>query len=306
MYVPRRIAPSFASGFARSPGESAAPELWPIHAWVPALGVQGGVLHDIARSVRGVSTGTYSWTSIGIDSPASTFESEGLAGDLPTVATAAWSIVAVAQFDAFVSLSNIFGFGSQLPSSGGSAGSCRYIIEYLNNYYMWGQTADWNTGIALDADGKTHVLVMTCDGAYLRFYRDGKLAAGPQARPSYTTAGSYITAGSKHTSAASSFDGRFLAGYIYNASLPASSVAELSRDFLMPFRLRKRVVGKVPAGGAISDFSASSSISFTSSASLVGTGNIAGTSSIAFGADATLVGTGNISASSSIRVRRLG
>jgi hypothetical protein len=33
---------------ARNPYESAAPELWPAHAWIPALGIQGGVLFDVA------------------------------------------------------------------------------------------------------------------------------------------------------------------------------------------------------------------------------------------------------------------
>ena len=33
--------PSFANGYARSRGESAAPDLWPSHAWVPAFGPQG-------------------------------------------------------------------------------------------------------------------------------------------------------------------------------------------------------------------------------------------------------------------------
>jgi hypothetical protein len=38
---------------ARNPYESAAPELWPAHAWIPALGIQGGVLFDVAGGLTG-------------------------------------------------------------------------------------------------------------------------------------------------------------------------------------------------------------------------------------------------------------
>lgn len=46
---------------ARSAAESVAPELWPDHAWVPALGATGGVLPDVAGGNHAVISGNYSW-----------------------------------------------------------------------------------------------------------------------------------------------------------------------------------------------------------------------------------------------------
>jgi hypothetical protein len=44
---------------ARNPYESAAPELWPAHAWIPALGIQGGVLFDVAGGRSGSHLATW-------------------------------------------------------------------------------------------------------------------------------------------------------------------------------------------------------------------------------------------------------
>jgi len=46
----QRSRPSFKQGFARSAGESAAPNLWKglRAAWVPALGPTGGTLFDVS------------------------------------------------------------------------------------------------------------------------------------------------------------------------------------------------------------------------------------------------------------------
>jgi len=48
--IPRRAAPSYKAGYARSSAESANPGLWDglVGAWVPALGVSSGTLYDIS------------------------------------------------------------------------------------------------------------------------------------------------------------------------------------------------------------------------------------------------------------------
>ena len=54
--------PSFVNGFARSPGESVRPDLWPNHAWMPTFGVQGPQLigglmvFDVAGGQYGLGT----------------------------------------------------------------------------------------------------------------------------------------------------------------------------------------------------------------------------------------------------------
>ena len=57
------VRPSYKSGFARSAGESANPDLWPFGGWVPALGNNGSELHDVTGKNHGafVSSTTPVW-----------------------------------------------------------------------------------------------------------------------------------------------------------------------------------------------------------------------------------------------------
>ncbi len=62
------LQPSFANGFARSPGESAYPDLWDrlAYGWAPSLGVQGKTVFDVVQSRRPLVYGTsrtFSWVS---------------------------------------------------------------------------------------------------------------------------------------------------------------------------------------------------------------------------------------------------
>lgn len=60
-------SPSFQQGFARSPVESIRPDLWPDHAWVPAMGVQGGRIFDLAGNVDLTLPSGPIWVPGGID-----------------------------------------------------------------------------------------------------------------------------------------------------------------------------------------------------------------------------------------------
>jgi len=101
----------------------------------------------------------------------------------------------------YVSLSQLWGFGPQLPT-GSTAANCRYVLEFNSNYYFWGCLADWDTGVAFDADNAWHHWAFTWDGSNMYFYRDGTQQATRSGHPGITTAGTYITAGSHHTSGA--------------------------------------------------------------------------------------------------------
>ena len=57
--------PSFKHGFARSAAESRLPWLWEqlAGAWCPFLGVQGGLLFDLARKTAPASLNNSSWSA---------------------------------------------------------------------------------------------------------------------------------------------------------------------------------------------------------------------------------------------------
>ncbi|KPK75278.1 MAG: hypothetical protein AMJ79_11870 [Phycisphaerae bacterium SM23_30] len=177
-----------------------------------------------------------SWLPYGtsLDFAAGAEKLESIARRLPIGPNDPWTIYAIVEIDTYISLANIFGFGLQLPNDGGgpNAEKNRYILEFNNNYYFWGGTIDWDTGIGIDVDSLIHHIVFTCDGTNLRFYRDGILRAGPQVIPYTQNAGNYITSGSGHNAVASSWDGRLVTGIIYNRALRLS---EIKRNYFEPF-----------------------------------------------------------------------
>ena len=145
----------------------------------------------------------------------------------PVLATDSWTISFRHKTSSYVSLSQMFGFGDSLPSSTG-LGICRYCLQYSNDYYFWGGGRDWDTGVAFDSDGAWHHIVLLSNGTNLSLYRDGKLVAGPTARPLYDTASQYITFGSKHTSAASSPNSIFSDCLIFGSALTPGIISVLA------------------------------------------------------------------------------
>lgn len=121
------------------------------------------------------------------------------ASGLPTGASDAWSLSLWHRTDSNVSLSHYFGFGDNPSTNTFPAnGVRRALLNFTGDYYFWGEDRDWDTGVAFDADGNWHHVVITCSGTNLNLYVDGSLAAGPQSVPSFSTAGTYITVGENH------------------------------------------------------------------------------------------------------------
>jgi len=76
LLLPRSARPSYASGFARSAGESANPGLWRglFGAWVPMLGNTGGILRDVVGGCHGTLTNmepATDWVRNGLRTPGS-------------------------------------------------------------------------------------------------------------------------------------------------------------------------------------------------------------------------------------------
>ncbi len=105
--------------------------------------------------------------------------------NLPTGASAAWSLAFWHKTRSQVNLAHYFGFGNQ-PSTGSGT-----------HYYFWGQGSDWDTGVNFHADSAVHFIVFTGSTAKaVNLYVDGSLAAGPHTVASLGTANTFIAAGS--------------------------------------------------------------------------------------------------------------
>lgn len=180
--------------------------------------------------------------------------------DGPLAATAPWTIAVTLSATANVSLSHIFGFGlfySGTALGASSTGQNRAILNYLNNYYWWGESADWNTGVAFDIDGIVRTIVFAHDGTNIYFYRAGVLA-GSTARPagvSTTPAGRYAVLGNKHSSGTNSPSATIYNGRAWNRCLTASEVVEYSGNPNCVYAPRSIWV-PVSAGGAPAAFQA--------------------------------------------------
>ncbi len=157
-------------------------------------GFINGTRHGSYGAIRSTASGT-----------GRIIEAAGVPG-LPVGASDPWTIHFWHRTAANVNLSHAFGFGRQLPSPGGApTGDSRYVLNLNSSgqrYFFWAMSVgDWITPTAWDADGIWHRIVFTCDGTNLRLYRDGVLSAGPQAKGYTISAGNYVTAFSRHTSA---------------------------------------------------------------------------------------------------------
>src|SRR3989338_2687980 len=141
---------------------------------------------------------------------------------LPTGATAPFTLSGWVKVSAYVDLSHVFGFGSQMPN-GLNNGTMRSILEYNSNWYFWGAGADWDTGIAFDADNNWHFAVISANATNIFFYRDGVLRASSARPAALQTANTYVTMGSKH-SAGAFFNGQIDEVRCYNRELSAEEV----------------------------------------------------------------------------------
>ncbi len=177
--------------------------------------------------------GGFNFDSPSLTSHLSCTETSGVAGG------AGSSFTIYAQFVArsYVSLANIFGYGKALPESVGQ-GQGRYLIQFNGNYYFWGIGADWDSGVAFDADGEKHTVCVVVNGASIKLFKDGDLVASGTTTSSLTTISApKIYVGSGHTGAASGPDMIWLTGGIYDAPLSDADAMRLTVNpyqFLIP------------------------------------------------------------------------
>lgn len=176
----------------------------------------------------------------------------GTATGLPVATTAPFTTHFKHRTRAFVSLAQVFGFGAQLP--GTTAGVLRYVLNFNSNYYFWGGGADWDTAVAWDVDNLWHDIFFTFDGNQtIRLYRDGLQRASRTAATGWSTANTFITMGSQHTSAASPPNCDLDDCGIWARELTAGEIAAYFRLTTVP-DYRRAVIGKAGVAGGSTTF----------------------------------------------------
>ena len=160
-----------------------------------------------------------------------------------------WTFATTLCSTANVSLSHVFGFGIQYNGATIDIGATFYgqyraLLNYSNNYYFWGSSADWNTGIAWDTDGLIHTVMFVSDGASLYFYRDGVRRA-TTTLPSglvTTVSGAYAVLGNKHQSGANSPSASILSGRAWSRALSASDAKAYAGNEFQLFASPRRIL----------------------------------------------------------------
>jgi hypothetical protein len=234
------IRPSYHQGFARNAGESKYPNLWRglVGAWVPALGVTGGILFDQSPYKRhGTLTNMDASTDWLIGKYGYTLDfdntnEEVLIGSitLPTNFTMVANVNhhTVADFNTWISI------GSDRQFTMSSAGASKKPAFYDG-------TINHEFGSALSVD-QDYFMVVTYDGTNLEMYQDGiSLGISAASLGAYTD----ILSLGRWDSIGDEMDGTIGLAYIYNRVLFSNEIQQLNVDPLNLFELADRPFGFV-------------------------------------------------------------
>ena len=239
---------------ARHPSESVRPDLWPDHAWVPALGVQGGVLYDLAgNSHAALSAGdAYTTTNQGV----------ALVGDL----AAKRAIMAFDNYPTYpctlFSAGQVLDTDPQYESVWGVGGSetNSYIITALNGrrpIIVARNIAYRQSGVLPQLlRGTPYTLTGTFHSRFLRrLYVNGSFAIQDTINPGDTWP-EVVTQGSIHglpdPGSSNRYEGLIAVAYIFKRILSDPQIQELSTDPLLPFRRRENLPLYFFTGGGTS------------------------------------------------------
>jgi hypothetical protein len=239
------------AGLGSSPGGSLFRELsdfrtdllltnmTPTTSWVYDVSLQRRMLYFTGGSTQKVDALCLGYTSI-----------------FPRLRTNPWTISVWLRASTFPHLACVFGFGAQMPISTDYVE--RYIIRNNNHYYLWGGSADWDTGIAVDTDNIAHHIAVVSNGSKYYFYRDGIELANGNVHTSQTASAGYITFGSHHSNGSAQVIGSIGDGCIYSRALSVGEINVFSDPsnvdydgWIVPI-LRPYVFGiNFPASGAV-------------------------------------------------------
>lgn len=256
---------------ARSPAESARPDLWPDHAWVPALGCTGGVLYDLCQKVS-LSAIAPAWAIQGgvvvtrhNDTESARFLSpNALAYDLALP----WTAVCVARpasastdqrplacWDDVGSSDGDGGFAVWYDIGGTAAGWSFAFYRNVAGAKMYrlvgNNTASGGTdrlsAVACGwSGGQSGAQFLIVDGALVTDYAN---SVGNPLYPGVTHAKMSVGGHSVSPTTSTMMDGDIAVSIFYRSALTPSQIFDLTADPLLPFRRRQPVFYSVPSGG---------------------------------------------------------
>jgi hypothetical protein len=217
---------------ARNPYESAAPELWPAHAWIPALGIQGGVLFDVAGGLHGTVYGS-SW---GIENLSFSTTSDYVeAGILPVFND---QITCFTRFRLNSYSGNQFPVGNYT-----SAGkSFFYRIDTLGRHRVRFHNGTSFTDTGLKTIGTTTAIqdnAIVHNGAQYRIFYGGAFSDSDNFALGTTQHTAKARFGLISFSQLTPMSGSIYQCYIYHKALADGQIQALSSDPLLPFRRRE-------------------------------------------------------------------
>lgn len=246
---------------ARSPAETVRPDLWPDHAWVPALGCTGAVLLDLCTTLRDMGTayGSVSWDArglsnggagalwlgpLGMDAPMVYMGDFSIFVHCPKIESAPTNSVLVGC------RSNIHGWEVQATSDGVWAFRA---VQLSDNAAVLGASPF----SAVQAVNQSIGVVFENTVAEMFV---GGVASGPLCTLTgginYSYGVRVVTStlmGTTAVSAATTLE-RYVNGTVgallsFDCALTHSQVLDLTADPLLPFRRRQPVYYSVPSGG---------------------------------------------------------
>lgn len=233
---------------ARSAGESVAPELWPDHAWVPALGCTGGSMPGFGGiKIYSSSAATnWSWGPKSLN-----FINSGnvnawtTGGHILPVGLSRFTVISSLMYTSI----GLRWWFSQIASTD-ACGSASWIDTLGRlNVGVWGPKAQSAAGTVV-ANEPT-ILAMTRNGTAVAGYKNGVLVADGTSETSVEDTSAQFTLGERHskTNTALSFCGEYYSCCTYNRVLSPTSISYLSADPLLPFRRRRLRSWFLPAAG---------------------------------------------------------
>lgn len=253
---------------ARSPDESVRPDLWPDHAWVPALGCTGGVLYDLCGGRSAVvNFSAHEWVAgsglrIHTASGAAivTIGSVAISGGYTLVAG---GIFTWSYWGGICSLMGVVASGNW--TYGRDKLSLHYgqyfkddAIRCVSTTKKFGDTSTWTWGGCLQASPAASII--TANGVII--------AGTPQVYG--TTAYNSITlrlfGGLFDNVTGPASVGSVLSAFLFYRAPRPEILPILTADPLLPFRRRQPVFYSVPSGGGASLAASSAWRVFTAAA----------------------------------------
>ena len=233
--------PSFANGYARSRGESVAPELWPDHAWVPAFGPTGATLFDLCGGKHGLLINTPTWQlnnwlkfdgGNGSDKDRVDFNST------ITLSNSGWSLFFDVDLTGNTTLTYYL--------TGGSSGTLSEILFWQGSRLRVKANNTVFDFTSLSTHNIPRKYCIVSDGTNLIIYYNG-VAVGSTIFGEYSFTINRIGATPDAYNYATF--GMLKNLYAYNTSLNQNDILALSQDLFLPFRRRVPVFYSVPSAG---------------------------------------------------------